>query len=549
MNQRQYLIRGTFLLTLTGLITKIAGFYYKIFLSRTIGAEQIGLFQLSAPVFFFCLSAASGGIQMAISRFTAEYFAENKRKSAHCILGCGLLLSGALSAVCAAALCLGAPVIAGRFLLEARCAPLIRITAFSLPFAAAHACVSGYFVGRKKAALSAASQMAEQMLRMAAVFFFYALSLKNKVQMSATVMALGQVAGELSAALFCACALLLSKGTASDKRSSHDTVAAGERRSPQPDTPSPARRVLSKISSVSVQRASVRSCFGKILSMSLPLTLTRMLMCVLQGIEAAMLPQQLQRFGMDASSALTAYGTLTGMAIPLLFFPTAATGAFATLLLPVVSEAKALHQGKKITGTINASFYSSLLLGYFFFTAFLLFGRQCGEQVFHSALAGDYICSLAIICPFLYMNTTLGSILHGLGKTAVVSLGNTAGFFIRLSMLLLLVPDMGINGYFTGMLLSHAFVSACSLAALHQAGGFSADLSRAILKPGLISLAAGAFITALKLLYPGFINNSLAGLLLGAILYTALYFLLVFWLLFRREDRRRLLLSAKRLRL
>ena len=67
-----YLIKGTFWLTAAGLITRTAGFFYKIFLSRIIGAEEIGLFQLCMPLYTFCLAAASGGIQTALSRFIAE---------------------------------------------------------------------------------------------------------------------------------------------------------------------------------------------------------------------------------------------------------------------------------------------------------------------------------------------------------------------------------------------------------------------------------------------------------------------------------------------
>ena len=45
------LISGTLLLTLTGILSRIIGFYYKIFLSRTIGAEGLGIYQLIFPVF------------------------------------------------------------------------------------------------------------------------------------------------------------------------------------------------------------------------------------------------------------------------------------------------------------------------------------------------------------------------------------------------------------------------------------------------------------------------------------------------------------------
>ena len=44
------IIKGTFILTLAGLLSKLIGFYYKIFLSGAIGAEGIGMYQLAFPV-------------------------------------------------------------------------------------------------------------------------------------------------------------------------------------------------------------------------------------------------------------------------------------------------------------------------------------------------------------------------------------------------------------------------------------------------------------------------------------------------------------------
>ena len=65
------LISGTLLLTGTGVASRFIGFYYKIFLSRTIGAEGLGIYQLVFPVFALFLSVSAAGIQTSISRFTA----------------------------------------------------------------------------------------------------------------------------------------------------------------------------------------------------------------------------------------------------------------------------------------------------------------------------------------------------------------------------------------------------------------------------------------------------------------------------------------------
>lgn len=525
MNQRHYLLKGTFLLTAAGLLTKAAGFFYKIFLSRAIGAAEIGRFQLTFPLFSFCMALSCGGLQTAVSKFTAEYYAEKDKKSALRILACALLLSGSLSLLCCAALFFGAPWLASSFLLEPTCAPLLRIIAFSLPFAAAHGCINGFFIGRKNISYSAAAQLAEQLLRIASVFLFCVLFQKSGRSVGAPVMALGQLAGELTAALFCLYCLAFGK-------QSENASPLGE-----------ATDETSGESAPSFLHAARRDT-KKLLAFSAPLGLSRMLICVLQGIEAALLPQMLGLYGHDTAEALAVYGTLTGMAMPLILFPTAVTGALGTLLLPVVSEAHALNQDKKITGTVNASFRGSLFLGYFFLTALLLFGEDAGTLLFHSSLAGTFTRKLALLCPFLYINTTLASLLHGIGKTAAASLWNTAGLGIRLAFIIFLVPDAGIDGYFAGMLLSQAFMTVCCLVTLHRAAGFAANLCDAVLRPGLLCLLTGTPLTVLRLNAPFFASPSWPGLLIQALLFTALFGLLSLFLLLSKTERQKLLRRA-----
>lgn len=504
MNQRHYLLKGTFLLTGTGFLTRIAGFFYKIFLSRTIGAKEIGLFQLTMPVYAFGMAVCIGGIQTAISRFTAEYHARNNRTSVRRILACSLILSVSLAILCAAVLFTFASQIAEKFLLEPSCAPLLQIIAFSLPFCAVHSCISGYFIGCKNVTVPAFSQMVEQMIRIASAFLFYSLFQKNGRAMDAAVMALGQIAGEIASALYCIYCLVYSK---------------------QPVLHS-AKKRLAGIQMLTEYR--------RLLSVSAPLGLNRMLMCVLQGIEAALLPQQLQRFGLQSHDALSVYGILTGMTLPLILFPTAVTGAIGTLLLPAVSEARALNEDKKINATVNASFQASIVLGAFFLTGFLLFGRDAGTFLFHNSLSGEYLQKLALICPFLYLNTTLASILHGLGKTTAVFVLNISGFAIRLAAVVFSVPGSGIDGYLAGTIMSQVFVASCTLVMLWHSGNLTVSVLDTFLKSGLLCLVSGIGTFLFYIRMPASFAASFAGLLLGCLLFAAL-FLIPAWLLMIRK--------------
>ena len=72
------------------------------------------------------------------------------------------------------------------------------------------------------------------------------------------------------------------------------------------------------------------------------------------------------------------------------------------------------------------------------------------------------------MCPFLYLNTTLTSILHGLGKTGYSFFLNMASLMLRLFFVFYAVPLYGIKGYLIGMLLSQLLNTLCCLLPLRQ---------------------------------------------------------------------------------
>lgn len=511
MNQRRYLIRGAFLLTLAGLLTRIAGFFYKIFLSRTIGAKEIGLFQLTFPVLAFCMAASCGGIQTAISRYTAEYCARKEHRTSLRILLSGTAFAGTLSLLCAAALYFGAPFLAGRFLLEPACAPLLRILAFSLPFGVLHNCVNGYFLGRKNVPASAAAQLIEQMLRITAVLLFYVTFTSGGRKPDATIMALGQLAGELAAAVFCTLYLCFAPKHSEPSEEPVRTTPKSELRT--------------------------SSILRSLLGVSVPLGLNRMLLCVLQGVEAALLPQQLRLFGLSSHEALSVYGTLTGMALPLILFPTAVTGALGTLLLPAVSEARALGNKNQISSTVNASFFGSIVLGIFCLAAFVLFGEDAGTLLFENELAGIFIRRMALVCPFLYLNTTLTGILHGLGRSTAVFLWNVCSFLLRLAAIILFVPGAGIDAYILALLLGQLLTSVCALVLLRRLGSLTVSIPDSVIKPGLIVIVSGTAVCILRLSVSAFAAGSAASLAALGTLYTVLVALGCWLLLMPRRDR------------
>ena len=79
---KQNFFKGTVILTCTGLASRMIGFFYRIFLSHTIGAQGLGLYQLIIPLQTLVLAVTASGIQTSLSRLAAERMALKKGKEA-----------------------------------------------------------------------------------------------------------------------------------------------------------------------------------------------------------------------------------------------------------------------------------------------------------------------------------------------------------------------------------------------------------------------------------------------------------------------------------
>lgn len=429
MKRKNPLIIGTFILTLTGFISRIIGFFYRIYLSRLFGEEGMGVYQLLSPVLSLSFALTAAGIQTAVSKYVAEVSFDKSGKASMRILVTGSAVSLFLSAVCGFVLYHFSEPIALRLLLEERTASMIRILSFTVPLSAIHACINGYFYGRKKTGLPAATQLLEQVCRVGCVYLAHRNALKYNTHPTINVAVIGLVVGEFFAVVVCLAAVWLRcRQTASLPR----TPAA-----PAFSTYSGTARLL--------------------LGMAIPLSLNRIVINLLQSVEAVQIPNRLLAYGYDTASALSVYGVLTGMAFPLIFFPGALTNSVSVLLLPLVSEADASGNQALIQKAVGKTIRYCSLLGLTCMTVFLLTGRLAGRLLFNSELAGHFIMTLSFICPFLYLNTTLSSIMHGLGKVGSVFFINVSSLLIRLAFVFFTIPHVGISGYLWGLLASQIF--------------------------------------------------------------------------------------------
>ncbi len=428
MPSKHTLIRGAFILTAAGFISRFMGFFFRMFLSHAFGEENVGLYQLIFPVYTLCHSISTAGIETALSRTVARKVSLNRHQEAKAALFIALFFTVSLSLLEIILIQQNASFIAGHFLGDIRCSEMLIIISYALPCAAVHCCICGYSFGLQKAEVPAVSQLIEQSVRIAFVVVSFLLIQKSGSIPSVSIAAAGIVAGEFFSLLY-------------------------------------SWRILAKIirHPAVLSLASLKKPAGELFRLALPLTANRTAVTLLQSVEAASIPASLKLYGMSTPDALSTYGVLTGMALPCILFPSAITSSVGTVLMPAVTKSQAYGNSSGTAALVRKAAVSCFFLGIGCCLFFLITGPFLGNTLFHSSAAGKFILTLAWICPFLYTNTALISSINGLGKTGSTFLINTLSLGVRIASVFLIIPRYGILGYLWGMLASQGIVTLLAL--------------------------------------------------------------------------------------
>lgn len=325
-----------------------------------------------------------------------------------------------------------APWISIDILKEPRTSELLRLVSLAFIPAAIHACFNGYYYGRKNSVPPAICQIVEQLARVFGTLLIYQVLQEQGRPLEPIHAVWGLVIGELAGLLVNITSYLLLQHSDTSRKDS----------------------------------ASVRSLQSQVVTplkllgiMAIPLTLNHVLMTLSHSLEHLLLPQQLMLFGYTSDEALSHFGILTGMALSVIFFPSAITNSLSVLLLPRISETKSRGDMCAVLDTIKGALCCGVALGSLCTFVFLLSASWFGNFVFHNPLAGFYIRILSILCPFMYTSSLLSSIVNGLGYASLTLACNLTGCAIRILAIWFLVPVYGMYAYILSMIVGAVVVT------------------------------------------------------------------------------------------
>lgn len=420
MTRRKVYLHNAMLLTASGFILRMLGMGFRVVLSAYLGGEGMGLYQLILSLYMVFVSLATAGINVAATRLAAQSLARGQ--------GMGATLRG----LCATALAFGTAamlaqtVLAGpasRFLLhDARAEAALRVLAPSLPFMAVAGALRGCFLAARRVTPNVMAQLIEQFVRMGVAVAGLRVMAQWGAGYGCAAVVLGNTVSE---GVSCGLMLLFAARTQEFRRQRQEPL--------HPYT----QRELYEI--------------------ILPVTGSRLLGSGLQAVESSLIPLTLSLYTGSRAVAMTQYGNLKGMALPLLFFPFSVLSALSGLLMPEITRA---HTRGNASETRRLIRWMLTLTGAFSLAAgigFVMAGPQLAQLVYRDAEVGRYVQILGFVAPFMYLESMVDGVLKGLGEQLATFRYSLFDSVFRIAAIALLLPRYGMIAFLGIMIASNLF--------------------------------------------------------------------------------------------
>jgi len=416
-------IYGAFILAIVNFITRFIGFSYKIILSRLIGAEGIGLFQIVSPVLMLFITFTTAGIPVAVSNLVAKQSSIGNSSGAKKVFRVAISFTFVLSVFFCTIIVLFSKNIAVNILKNKDVYYSVLFTAPAVLIISLSSVMRGYFYGLKKMNPAGIAQIIEQFSRIIFVigvlYYLYPVS----PLLGSIIAIIGISVGEVFGFAW----LLFNY------------------------------KKISKTSSLRTRNTvKFLPIITKISKISIPITISRLINVAMQLANAVLIPQRLMIAGYSNSEAISIFGRVTGMSIPLIFLPFIVTNALVINLIPNISEGLEIKNYSMIKRNISLSIRITLLVSIPLTLLYVFFSDTIAVFFYNDKAVGSYLGSLAYVTIFISLQHTLFGVLHGMNKQTIATINYTIGASIQLIITYFLVanPAFGINGFILSFILS-----------------------------------------------------------------------------------------------
>lgn len=429
---RKRLLYNTALLTVSSLVMSSIGMAFNVWLVGRIGAAGIGLYELVISVVNLCATFAISGIRFATTRLISEELGlgshDGIREMMRRCLSYGAFFGAAAGCVI---YCLAEPI-GFLWIGDARTVRALRLCALSMPCISMCASLSGYFTACGRVWKSALVHFAEQLICISAVALFLSRAVAGDVEKSCTAVIKGRVSADIASFLL----MLLFYVTDRARHYPGARHGGGELR--------------------------------RIVHIAVPLAVSAYARSALSTFQQLLVPRGLRKAGYSADSALSGYGIIQGMVMPILMFPSCIVGVVSTLIVPELTQAQVQSDGGAIHATVRRLLELCMAFSLAVMLFMLLFADELGIVIYDSREAGHFIRLLAPLVPLLYIDMTVDGCLKGLGQQVWCMGINVLESLVGLLLIRLYLPLYALKGYIIIIYLSEIFNLALSTARLRH---------------------------------------------------------------------------------
>ena len=455
MTERKKFFYNATLLTIVALTIRTVNLAFSAFISRKIGAEALGLYTLIGTIYAFAVTFATSGINLTVTRLVASAVGEGKNGEIQRIMKHSFLYALIFSGFASIVLFSFSPYFATVVLKDARAEAPLKALALSLIPIAMSSVFSGYFIGVKKIVRSSFVQVASQIFRISITVILIIKASERGVAEATLALCVATTLGELSSFLFAFFQYVTAK------------------------KPHPYEKSESE--------------FSHVTSVALPLAFSAYIRSALLTLEHVLIPRRLKLFGNSDSEALSSYGTLHGMALPVTLYPMTLLSSFSSLLVPEFAECEAAKNFKRLKRICEEVIGASLRFAAPVAVFIYVFSEEIAYTVYSSYEAGSYIAMLAPVIPIMYLDHVTDAMLKGVGEQVYSMWVNISDSLLSVFLIWFLLPKMGIAGYAWVIIIMEAYNFILSFSRLKYRVKFSAKALLSFILPFFEATLAALF--------------------------------------------------------
>ncbi|MDD4315947.1 MAG: oligosaccharide flippase family protein [Clostridia bacterium] len=456
MAKSKKVIKAVATVTVFSVFTRGLSFIFKIYLSRALGAEVVGLYQICISMFYLFACFSASGIPLVLSRKTAEGRAL-KTKHEFSLFSSALAMGVCISVAVVLVLSIARPLLP-KLLSEPKTVPMFVIMLPAIISTTIYSIVRGWFWGSKQFTSFSITETVEEVFRI----IFSALFVS------------GLISG-LSGYYGIALAFTVS-----------DILVAV---------------ILLIMFFVKGGKLAKPTKIKEILLPSMPITAMRVFGGLISTMTAILLPARLVQAGFSVAEATASFGRIAGMAMPLLLAPNAIISSLAIVLIPEMSENGVKNDHRALNRQLNSGINFALLISGGFMLCFFCLGEELTQFLFNDRISGKYLQVASFVMLPVCVSQLTQSALNSIGLEFKAFINYMAGTALLVGCIYFLPAYIGIYSVAVASMLSLIVSSIMNLRTLREKTGFRPDFLK-------------IFIMVLLFVFPcGYFSYSLYGIL------------------------------------